>query len=220
MADPYASREGRPAAEAPAADSALTALVVARGGLPATSCAGLADASSSEFVAVVLRDEGLLPPIARITPEQAVMLLAGTAADAGELERALSAALDLSVPLLLLKEGLVAGPAGRDGALVVDDAAVETLLEAALGRALEWELDPDFGYEVATGAERLGAPLSRALCPRLTYADHDRVYEHAELVVAVKRERHARVSGHEGAPEAVLEATGWPIEPTGQDWKD
>lgn len=220
MADPYAQQDRKPATERPAADSALIEIVSAREGLAATSCEGLANAGASRFVAVLLRDEGLLPPIARLTPEQAVLLLAGTAPDAESLERALSAARGLAGPLLMLKHGLVAGPPGAEGAVVVDSEFCERLLDAALRGSVEWEPDPDFGYEVAGAAEGLDPDLTRALRPRLAYADRDRVYEHAELVFDVKRERYGRISRLQGAPAAVVEASGWPIEPTGQSWKD
>lgn len=220
MADPYARKDRRPATERPEADPALAEIVNAREGLPVASCRTLAGAAASRFVAVLLRDEGLLPPIARLTPEQAAMFLAGTAADAEELGTALAAASAVSGPLLMLKRGLVAGPPGTEGAIAVGAESCERLLDAALEGSVEWERDPDFGYEVAGEAEGLDRELARALCPRLTYADHDRVYEHAELVVDVKRERHTRVSRLQGAPDAVLEASGWPIEPTGQSWKD
>jgi phosphoenolpyruvate carboxykinase (ATP) len=220
MADPYAQKDRRPATEKPDADAALAEIVRAREGLPVASCEALASVAPSRFVAVLLRDDGLLPPIARLRPEQAVMLLAGTAADAEELERALAAARGLSSPLLMLKQGLVAGPPGSEGAVAVDAESCEGLLDAALGGSVEWERDPDFGYEVAGVAEGLDPDLVRALCPRIAYADHDRVYEHAELVVDVKRERHTRISRLPGAPVAVLEASGWPIAQTGQSWKD
>jgi hypothetical protein len=221
MADPYADRdrEQRPQAEAPATDSSLGGLVEARGGLAASSCAKLAMPAAATFVAVLVRDDGLVPPLARLRPEQAVMMLAASAADAAELAPALARARAATGQILMLKEGLVAGPAGRPGAHAVELSASETLLAAALAESVGWETDPDFGYEVAAEVDDLVGEAARALCPRLLYADHDRAYEHADLVVAYKRQRRRRLDGLGVTDPELLAATGWPIEPTGESWK-
>jgi hypothetical protein len=59
-----------------------------------------------------------------------------------------------------------------------------------------------------------------ALCPRILYAANDRVYEHAELVPLLKRERGELVASIERLDPAIPAATGWPIVPTGERWRE
>ena len=227
MADPYATRQPGPVADRPSVDSPFAPLVSARGGVP---IATLADAAGPDpgaaFIALMRTDEGLLPPLARIDPELAAALLA----DSGEggPERAAAARVLAGLraargPILLVKDGLVAGPAGREGAVEVTPRLIEAALDAALGGSAIWERDPDFGYEVIasagpdSGLERAEAD---ALCPRLTYASADRVYEHAELVADVKRGRRERLERIVGLDPAIAAASGWPAEPTSTAWKD
>ena len=78
----------------------------------------------------------------------------------------------------------------------------------------------DFAYEVAAAIPGFSGAEADAFCPRLLFARHDRVYEHAELVEVTKRRRHQRLIECGIADEGLLGAVGWPIEPTGQAWKD
>jgi hypothetical protein len=124
------------------------------------------------------------------------------------------------VPLYAIKHGWVAGPPGQAGAIEVDAPLISTVLDADARGEVRWEADPDFAYEVAASVPGLEGPATLALCPRLLYAAHDRVYEHADLVAEVKRERGEVIGAAAGADAEIVAATGWPIEPTGESWKD
>ena len=223
MADPYAERAeaaGPLSVESGAVGSTLAELVAARGGQPACSHQDLAAwGSEARFGAVLVRDQGLVPPVARLAPEQAVMMLAAGAVGPDQLRAALDGARAASGQILLLKEGSVAGPAEREGAFAIEPEISEALLDAVLAGAVGWEADPDFGYEVPAEVDGFGDTVGRALCPRLLYADHDRVYEHSDLVVAYKRVRRERLEAAGVVDPELLAASGWPIEPTGQGWK-
>jgi hypothetical protein len=84
---------------------------------------------------------------------------------------------------------------------------------------LEWELDPDFGYQVPLAAPSMEGDRAMALAPRLIYAAHGRVYNHAALVPRLKEERHAVLAAVAGLEPAVVAASGWPVEPTGTSWR-
>ncbi len=73
------------------------------------------------------------------------------------------------------------------------------------------------GRRIDSGRRRAEAD---AFLPRLVYAAADRVYEHAELVEATKRRRHAALEAAGVVDEGLHAAVGWPIEPTGSEWKD
>ncbi len=227
MADPYAERSEQPPGESPAPGSPLARAVAEAGG---RVLAGLEDAGvepgGARFAALIVAEQGLLPPLARVSPEfAAALLVAGEPSRAGggheaaalEAARALRAA---GAPTFLLKDGLVAGPEGRPGALALSPELVAAALRAALAGEVVWEADPDFGYEVAAAIPGIDGPEADAFCPRLVYAAADRVYEHAELVELSKRRRHAALEAAGVADERLHTAVGWPIEPTGSEWKD
>lgn len=226
MADPYAAHpEDRPEAqgERGAASASLRALVEQAGGVGVAgleAAAVLDEYADAAFTAVLVADDGLLPPLARVDPRLAVAILA-RAGDSARAARTVADALTAaSGPLLLLKDGVVAGPAGAPGCFEIEADLIKSLIVAAAEGSIEWERDPDFGYELAAAAPGIGGTAADALCPRLLYAAADRVYEHADLVVAYKRRRYERLAAIEGIDPGLLAATGWPIEPTGQAWKD
>lgn len=199
MADPYAERDALPDPERLDPESPLAA-----------------SAEERELAVIGVADDGLVPPIARVGPEFAAALLTGLGSP--EPPRP-----EPGAPFFLLKTGLVAGPEGRRGAIAVPGDLVLAVLDDALAGRVEWERDPDFDYEVVAGAPSLTGcdrAVIDAFMPRLTYAAADRVYEHAELVEATKRRRHERLEAAGIADPAVHAAMGWPIEPTGTEWKD
>lgn len=226
MADPYATRQPGPVADRPSPDSPFAAAVAARGGIAVATLdeAAACDRGAGAFIAVMRTDEGLLPPLARIDAALAVALLA----DSGEVGRerpaaagALAALRSAGAPIYLVKDGIVAGPAGREGAVEVGSTLIEAALDAALAGSASWERDPDFGYDVvASGGPGLGRAEADALCPRLAYAAADRVYEHAELVADVKRGRRERLASLGGLDPAIVAAGVWPVGPTSTAWKD
>jgi ATP-dependent phosphoenolpyruvate carboxykinase len=224
VADPYAARtdDGDPIGERPAGDAGLAALVGTCGGAglgDLEAAAGLDAAAGLRCVAVLVADDGPLPPIARLTAPLAVVLLIAPGDSAATAHAAAARLESVGAPLLLLKRGLVAGPAGRAGAFEIEPALRELLLVAAIEERIVWERDPDFGYDVAAEVPGVEGAAADALCPRLLYAGADRVYEHADLVVDYKRRRYERVALI-GAEGSLLRASGWPVEPTGQSWKD
>jgi hypothetical protein len=219
MADPYAERGEVRAGDEPAPASPFSALIRERGGVALLAAGDLPAPEEARFLALPRHDEGLLPPLARLTPELAVALL--PAESPAESERALATLRERRCPLLLVKDGLIAGPPGSEGCAPVPGELVEALLRAAIEDGLAWERDPDFGWEIPLEAPRQPGEADAAaelLCPRLVYAASDRVYEHAELVAATKRRWHETLAP--GAPAALAAAVGWPPQPTGTAWKD
>jgi len=219
VADPYATRSpdlsGRPQGPPSWAGE-----VTGRGGL-LVGPGGELDGTDPAFAVIPCRGIGTLAPLARVDPPTAVLLwlehvaAPRSAAAAGALLERLDG---LDAPLLAVKQGSVGGPADRPGCTEVRDE----LIAAVLGSLseVEWERDPDFGYEVPAVVPGLGDPEARALLPRLLYADNDRVYEHAGLVAEKMRERHALATSVSGLDARVVAASGWPPPPTGDGWRD
>ncbi|MGI9020732.1 MAG: hypothetical protein ACR2G3_08495 [Solirubrobacterales bacterium] len=88
----------------------------------------------------------------------------------------------------LLKAGRVGGPDGERGSMAIGEQFVGSVLDAALAGTVTWEVDPDFGYEVAASAPGVEFPQDGLLMPRLLYTRADRVYEHAAIVPRVRAE--------------------------------
>ncbi len=219
MADPYATTapdlSGRPDGPPSWADA-----VTERGGEEI----GAADLAATDgFTYVHCRGVGTLAPIVALDPALAVLLWLEHSPEPVGAERANKALAALRAgrrPLYAIKQGWIGGPAERPGCLAVDAEMVASVLDAVETGAVTWERDPDFGYEVPAFDGDLDVARRRSLMPRLHYADHDRVYEHAGLVAAKKRERHALAAAVPGLDPDVVAASGWPPAPTAGSWRD
>ena len=117
MADPYAAREGAPLGEQPAGEGPVTDLVGRLQGLPLRGLIDLDDdrLASARFVAVVVRDQGVLPPVARIDAAFALVLLLGPADGSVVANRALERLTACGLEIFLVKEGIVALTLGTSG---------------------------------------------------------------------------------------------------------
>jgi ATP-dependent phosphoenolpyruvate carboxykinase len=88
----------------------------------------------------------------------------------------------------LLKAGRVGGFEEDAGSLPITGKLVKAVLDAAATGNVEWEVDPDFGYEVAASVPGIEPPEDGLLMPRFLYTRADRVYEHAATVARVRDE--------------------------------
>jgi phosphoenolpyruvate carboxykinase (ATP) len=82
----------------------------------------------------------------------------------------------------------VGGPEGEPGSRPITEDLVGRVLDAAAAGEVEWEVDPDFGYEVAAKVPGVDPPEDGLLMPRFLYTRADRVYEHAAIVARVRDE--------------------------------
>lgn len=220
MPDPYATTapdlSGRPSGPAPWLEP-----VRERGGAvigPDRSVPG-----GAEFLVVECRGIGTLAPFSRPDPALATLLWIehqGEGATAPAANALFAALRDGPGDVFAIKHGSVAGPPDRPGWYEVRAEVVLAVLDAALAGDVVWEVDPDFGYDVPAVVPGLGEEDGRALLPRLRYADHDRVYEHAGLVAAKKRERAGLLERLGAVDPAVAAATGWPPAPSPAEWRE
>jgi ATP-dependent phosphoenolpyruvate carboxykinase len=81
-----------------------------------------------------------------------------------------------------LTAGRVGGPEKEAPSREIAAALVRRVLEAALGGLVEWETDPDFGFDVPAAVPGVAADDLLTLVPRFLYARTDRVYEYAAMV--------------------------------------
>jgi len=224
VADPYASRLRPPPLSGADGEPEWLGEIDERGGLLVRSAVELPDLGAVEaasFVAVACFDLGVVPPLARLgAPLAAAFLIARSdRVDAAAANRSLGI-LATAEPLFLLKQGVVAGPEGRGGARVVDAELIGAALDAALAGTLQWETDPNLGYETPVAAPGLSGADLDALSPRFLYARNDRVYGHAALIPELQQVLHAAVAAIPGIDPAIVAATGWPPDATGSSWKE
>jgi len=187
-------------------------LVRDRGGTPVAS---LADASAAKlagarFVAVLVRDEGVLPAVARLEPAQAVahLVLGDTGpviTRAAHANRFLGRLQASQADPYLLKAGCVGGT-DPDGSVEIEKHHAAAILNAVLAGTVEWERDPDFGYRVAAEVPGIEDRDRFLLIPRFLYARTGRVYDYAALVPELKRERVARLEALHGLDAAIVDA--------------
>ena len=169
------------------------------------------DARAVGFAAILARDEETLPPVARVGPWQAAgwLLLGMASVDDGEVASAqrLAEALDrAALPAYLLTAGRVGGGAADPGSREIPSGLVARVLDAALAGEVDWEADPDFGYELPMELPGIGAEERRILVPRFLYARTDRVYDYAAMVPRLRRERAARLEAIAGLPSPIADA--------------
>ena len=219
MADPYATKPPDLSAR-PTGPPAWEAAVGERGG--AVVGAG-GDVPGAAFLVVSCNGIGALAPFARLEPPLAVLLWLEHSAQpqSGEATNRLFAELrEFDGPVFAIKQGQVGGPRERPGCFAIEQSLVLAVLDRALAGEVDWEPDPDFGYDVPAAVPGVLGEAARALLPRLLYADNDRVYEHAGLVAAKQRERAAIAESVAGLVGAVRAAAGWPPVPSGDTWRD
>lgn len=221
MADPYATRTpdltGRPDGPPP-----WEGEVTARGGAligPDGSFTGTA--GEPAFLVIPCCGIGTLAPFASVDPATAVLLWIEHVAaprDAAAANELLAKLGGFEPPVYAIKQGSVGGPDDREGCEHVTTDLVVRLLDAR--DAIDWERDPDFGYEVPSAVPGIDDAQSRLLAPRLLYADNDRVYEHAGLVVDKKKERNDIAASVPGLDPTIGAAADWPPTVTSGDWRD
>jgi hypothetical protein len=222
VADPYATRtpdlSGRPDGPPPWQEE-----VTRRGGavIGASGAIGEPGSGPPAFAVIACRGIGTLAPFTSVDPALAVLLwiehvaARGDAAGANALLLALE---DFGGSIYTIKQGSVGGPEDRPGCTPIAAELVTGLLAAR--DEIVWERDPDFGYQVPVAVPGFSDPAGRVLVPRLLYADHDRVYEHAGLVADKKRERYGLAAALSGLDPTIVAVAGWPPVATGGEWRD
>lgn len=124
-------------------------------------------------------------------------LAAGRGVDAvlAEGDGILPAVARLGENRYLLKAGRVGGPEGEHGSRPITAELVAAVLDAAVANRVQWEVDPDFGYEVAAKVPGVERPDDGLLIPRFLYTRADRVYEHAAIVARVRDQVSRLIEG-------------------------
>ena len=186
----------------------------------------------ASFLLILNRNESIIPGVARMTsPEQAAAYFmlgetkgtsAGGAQEAGKFLRVpgtnpffmrfdymqgnrlreMIESMDYDFGVYLMSTGRVGGGEGVEGSKKIKIPHSSAIVKGIAEGTIEWEVDPDFGYEIATSVP--GIDDIDILQPRKLYEAQGRGAEYAELVAKVKAERDEFMAKHQGlAPEIV-----------------
>lgn len=180
-----------------------------------------AEVERADFMLILNRNASIIPAVARLTRDQAAAYFmlgettgtsAGGKAEAGRFLRVpgtnpffayrhewqanrLRELLDTTdMEVFLLNTGWVGGPADDDRSHNVTPAVSGAIVAAIAHGGMEWETDPDFGYEVAVAVP--GVEDDAVLHPRSLYAAQGRSDEYLEAVASLHEERAAHLAGY------------------------
>ena len=190
------------------------------------------DLPKADYLLLLNRNENIIPAVARLRRDQAAAYFmlgetkgtsAGGAAEAGKnlrvpgtnpfffnndamqgnrLLELLETLPDLEV--YLMNTGRVGGGDGDERSKKVKIPHSSAVVEGIVSRTIEWEDDPDFGYEVAVSIPGFEDP--ELLRPRLLYDRQGRMDEYNAIVVTLTDERRDYLRSFLGLDPSIVEA--------------
>lgn len=190
-----------------------------------------ANVDRADFMLILNRNTTIIPAVARLAPDQAAAYFmlgetqgtsAGGKAEAGRFLRVpgtnpffayrhewqanrLRDILDTcDLEVFVLNTGRVGGGDDDERSRKVTPAVSGAIVAAISRGGIEWEVDPDFGYEVAVSVPGVDDPA--LLQPRLLYAEQGRADEYAELVAALKQDRREHLAGYRDLRPEIVSA--------------
>lgn len=178
------------------------------------------DLPKAKYLFILNRNENIIPAVARLHPEQAAHYFmlgetkgtsAGGAAEAGknlrvpgtnpfwfeddasQANRLLEILEQHPLEVYLLNTGRVGGGAEDDRSKKVTIDVSAAVQAGIVDDTIEWEVDPDFGYEVATNIP--GIDDDELLQPRRLYERQGRGDEYQQMVERLRQERTEYLDG-------------------------
>ncbi|MDE0959782.1 MAG: phosphoenolpyruvate carboxykinase [Planctomycetota bacterium] len=108
----------------------------------------------------------------------------------------------------LLNTGRVGGPAAEDRSMKVKIQHSSAIVKGIAESSIQWELDPDFGYEVASEVPGIDSKDIGILQPRLLYQAQQRTEEYLGHVERIREERIEFLNSFPGLDEEITQALG------------
>ena len=106
----------------------------------------------------------------------------------------------------LMNTGRVGGPDEDDRSLKVRIPHSSAIVKSIAEGTIEWERDPDFGYDVASSVPGIDESDSGVLRPRELYAAQGRLDEYTKIVDRLKAERAEYLSKFPALSEEIVAA--------------
>ena len=170
----------------------------------------------ADFLLILNRNENIIPAVARLSGAQAAAYFmlgetqgtsAGGAEEAGKSlripgtnpffpllhaqqgNRFLELLTASPMEVYLMNTGRVGGPEGDDRSRKVQIPHSSAIVKGIAEGTIQWERDPDFGYEVATAVPDISTEDRGLLQPRTLYAAQERLEAYAAQVQRLREER-------------------------------
>ncbi len=188
------------------------------------------DLPPATYLFILNRNENIIPAVAKLKPEQAAHYFmlgetkgtsAGGAAEAGknlrvpgtnpfwfegdasQANRLLELLDQHPLEVYLLNTGRIGGPEGDDRSKKVAIRHSAAIQAGIVDGTIEWETDPDFGYEVATSIPDFDDP--QLLRPRTLYEEQGRADEYRQIVETLIDERRAYFEDYPDLDDRIRE---------------
>lgn len=185
----------------------------------------------AEFLLILNRNENIVPGVARLDRAQAAAYFMlgetqGTSAGGKDEEgkalrvpgtnpffpramadmgnRFLELMDGYPMQVFVLNTGRIGGPEGDERSKKVKIAHSSAFVQGIATGTIQWEPDPDFGYEVATSVPEIDD--DEILQPRRLYLRQDRAKEYEEKVERLKDERSKYLATFAGLDEAIVKS--------------
>ncbi len=189
------------------------------------------DLPKAKYLFILNRNENIMPAVARLKPEQAAHYFmlgetkgtsAGGAAEAGknlrvpgtnpfwfeddasQANRLLEILEQHDLQVFLLNTGCVGGGEDDDRSKKVEIGHSAAVQAGIVDGTIEWEADPDFGYDVAASIPDFDDP--ELLQPRRLYERQGRADEYRQLVEQLEAERSEYLAGYPRLKDEVRDA--------------
>ena len=189
------------------------------------------EVKSVEHLLILNRNEGIIPAVARLDRDQAALYFMlgetqGTSAGGKEEEgkflrvpgtnpffpllhsqqgnRFLELMDSCNFQVYLLNTGRIGGADGDERSKKVSIPYSSAVVKAIAEGTIEWERDPDFGYEVATRVP--GIDDLEILQPRKLYEREGRGDEYRDIVERLKGERRSYLAKFPGLRDEICRA--------------
>ncbi|MBV8444537.1 MAG: phosphoenolpyruvate carboxykinase (ATP), partial [Candidatus Dormibacteraeota bacterium] len=184
-----------------------------------------------QHLLILNRNENIIPAVARLTREQAALYFMlgetqGTSAGGKDEEgkflrvpgtnpffplrheqqgnRFLELMDSCNFAVYLLNTGRIGGPEGEASSKKVTIPYSSAVVKAIAEGTIQWEADPDFGYEVASAVPGIDDP--EILQPKKLYQRTGRGDEYASIVERLKGERRAYLEKFPGLRDEIVAA--------------
>jgi phosphoenolpyruvate carboxykinase (ATP) len=106
----------------------------------------------------------------------------------------------------VMNTGSVGGPAGDERARKVRIPHSSAIVKGIAEGTIEWERDPDFGYQVARHVPGIEEDDEAVLRPRELYESQGRSDEYSRIVDRLKQEREEFLRGFSALSDEIVAA--------------
>ncbi|MEA2373871.1 MAG: phosphoenolpyruvate carboxykinase, partial [Thermoleophilaceae bacterium] len=188
---------------------------------------------SADFLLILNRNENIIPAVAKLDPEQAAAYFmlgetqgtsAGGAEEAGKFlrvpgtnpffpddhdhqgNRFLELMAEHQLDVYLLNTGRVGGADGDERSSKVRIPHSSAIVKGVAEGTIEWQDDPDFGYQVATRVPGIEDSDAAVLRPRELYESQGRGDEYQKIVAQLKGERVEFLQKFPALSDAIIDA--------------